>query len=141
MPSQWPKLELKIFPHLAQSRESEIIHRFGFSRYLNDRIDLPKMKALFASGSTASLVAKHQYRKLPQPFKEDRRSQIPQFASAMQWYFFIYDYSNVVQQRRFWNHEKFTRSKILSFQKNHVDIQGGHLIDFYHFYEESYFIE
>ena len=55
----WPKLELKIWPHLAESIESEIMDGFWCSRSLNDCIGLPNMIGSFASGATASIVAKN----------------------------------------------------------------------------------
>ena len=66
----WPKLELKISPHLAESIESEIMGRFWCSRSLNDRIGLLNMIGSFASGATASIVAKNWTNNLSQPFKE-----------------------------------------------------------------------
>jgi len=38
--------------------DSEILDEFGYSRCLNDFIDLPDMVGSFVSGVTASLVAK-----------------------------------------------------------------------------------
>ena len=43
---------------LALALDSEIMDRFWFPRYLNDYIDLPNTIESFASGVTASLVAK-----------------------------------------------------------------------------------
>ena len=66
----WPKLEIKILPHLAQSIESEMIDGFLCSRCLNDHIDLPNMMGSFESGATASIVAKNLTKNLSQQFKE-----------------------------------------------------------------------
>ena len=66
----WPKLELKIWPHLAESIESEIMDIFWFSRCLNDHIDLHNMIELYESGTTTSIVAKNRTKNLSQPFKE-----------------------------------------------------------------------
>ena len=57
--SWWPKLEIKILPHLAQSIESEIIDGFLCSRCLNDHIDVPNMIGPIASGATSSMLAKN----------------------------------------------------------------------------------
>ena len=54
----WPKLELKILPHLAQSRDSELMDRFWYSRCLNNRTKVPDMTRLFAGGTTTPLVVK-----------------------------------------------------------------------------------
>ena len=66
----WPKLELKIWPHLAESIESEIMDGFWCSRCLNDLIDLPNIIGSFASNATASIVAKNWTKNISQPFKE-----------------------------------------------------------------------
>merc|ERR1712002_1043720 len=47
------------------------VDRFWCLRCLNDRIKVPDMIRSFASGATASLVAKNGTKKLSQPF-EDR---------------------------------------------------------------------
>ena len=65
----WPKLELKIWPHLAESIESEIMDGFCCSRSLNDHIGLPNMIGSFASGATRSLVAKNRNKKLSHMFE------------------------------------------------------------------------
>ena len=66
----WPKLELKIWPHLAESIESEIMDGFWCSRCLNDLIDLPNIIGSFASNATVSIVAKNWTKNISQPFKE-----------------------------------------------------------------------
>ena len=55
----WQKLELKIFPHLAQSIESEIMDRFLYSRCLGNHIELTDMIGSFGSSANASMVAKN----------------------------------------------------------------------------------
>ena len=70
MSPQWPKLELKILLHLAQSIESKIMDGFWCSGCLNDRIDLPYMIGSFPGGATSSMVAKKWTKKLSQPFEE-----------------------------------------------------------------------
>ena len=66
----WPKLELKIWPHLAQSIDSELIEGFWCPRCLNDYIYLPYMIGLLSGGTTSSLVAKNRTKKLSEPFEE-----------------------------------------------------------------------
>ena len=66
----WPKLKLKIWPHLAESKESQIMDKFWCSRCLNDRINLPDMIGSFASGAIAFIVAKNWTKTLSQLFKE-----------------------------------------------------------------------
>ena len=74
--SWWPKLELNISPHLAESIESEIMGRFWCSRSLNDHIVLLNMIGSFPSGATASIVAKNWTNKFYQPFKELQGSNL-----------------------------------------------------------------
>ena len=72
----WPKLELKIFPHLAQSIDSELTDRFWCSRCLNDCINLPHMIGSLPSGTTSSLMAKNWTKNLSQLFKELQGSNL-----------------------------------------------------------------
>ena len=55
---------------LALPIESEIMDGFWCSRCLNDRIEVPDMIRSFASGATASLVAKNRTKKISQPFED-----------------------------------------------------------------------
>ena len=55
---------------LAPPLESEIMDGFWCSRSLNDRIGLLNMIGSFASGTTASIVAKNWTNNSSQPFKE-----------------------------------------------------------------------
>ena len=59
----WPKLELKILPHLAQSIDSEIMDGFWHQRCLNNCINLFYMIGSFASGTNVSLVTKNGAKK------------------------------------------------------------------------------
>ena len=72
----WPKLELKIWPHLAESIESQIMDGFWCSRCLNDHINLPDMIGSFASGAIAFIVAKNWTKTLSQLFKELQGSNL-----------------------------------------------------------------
>ena len=77
----WPKLELKIWPHLAESIESEIIEGFSCSRCLNDHINLRNMIGSFASGASTSIVTKNLTKNLSQPFKKLRKFLVQFLAS------------------------------------------------------------
>ena len=50
--------------------KSPLVDRFWCLRCLNDRINLSNMTALFASGTTASPVAKNGTKNLCQPFED-----------------------------------------------------------------------
>ena len=71
----WRELELKILPHLALSIESEIMDGFWCSRCPNNRINFPNIRS-FASGATASLVAKKGTKILSQLFEELQGSNL-----------------------------------------------------------------
>ena len=48
----------------------QVVNGFWCLRCLNDRIEVPNMIGSFASGATASLVAKNGTKQLSQPFKD-----------------------------------------------------------------------
>ena len=120
---------------LALPIESEIMDGFWCSRCLNDRIDLPDMIGSFASGATASMVAKSGTKKiipLLRNFNRDfalSRGKIwlwlfYNFFCVMIPWFYTKNFKSFWAKLKAW--QRFSRFKF----KSKISIEVAHIFNF-----------